>query len=53
MNGFDGLIKTIQTEVRARALSAATKNTKFVLGKLGHDAGAVGAASLARTLLGK
>ena len=53
MNGFKKLKKVIKEEVAVRALSAATKKVEFVLDELGHDAGTIGAAALARTIIGK
>ena len=52
MNGFKHLKKVIKEEVAVRALSAATKKVEFTLDELGHDAGAIGAAALARTIIG-
>ncbi|MEO6940445.1 MAG: ROK family protein [Candidatus Kapaibacterium sp.] len=53
MNGFTKLKGMVEEEVSLRALSSASKKLKFVLDELGHDAGAVGAAALARTRIGK
>ncbi len=53
MNGFKKLKDTVEEEISLRALPSASKKVKFVFDKLGHNAGAVGAAVLARTVIGK
>jgi glucokinase len=53
MNGFKKLKNIVEEEVSIRALSSASKKLKFVFDALGHDAGVVGAAALARNMIGR
>lgn len=51
VEGFPGLIETVESGIQNRALKPAVENLKVVKAALGNKAGVVGAAAMAQVLL--